>query len=130
MRLMSGATNTPIPNIPAHTKTEWATGDTITAVKLNNLEVAPGIFWVNVATDTSSDTPVLTPDKTFEETYSALLSGMLPMLKVDANEKTVFASLLFAQLLPGSNISQQLTFSIGDGALVWDSNGLKTLELH
>ena len=127
MRLMAGGDftplNTPIPNISTHTKTEWATGDTITAVKLNNLEAAPGIFWVNVAADTSSDTPTLTPDKTLEETYSALLSGMFPMLKIDDIEGTGFAPLRSAALLPGSN-DPELTFSIADDSLIWDSNGL------
>lgn len=128
MRLMAGSgdemqTNTPIPNIPTHTKTEWATGDTITAVKLNNLEAAPGIFWVNVAIDTSSQTPVFTPDKTLEETYSALLSGMFPMLKVDYSQGTSFAPLFSAVLQPGSN-APELAFSVDGESLIWNSNGL------
>ena len=127
MRLMAGSgdvahTDTSIPNIPTHTKTEWATGDTITAVKLNNLEATPGIFWVNVTFDDTLDE--FNTDKTLEETYNALMSGMLPVLKDDFNEGgfggSAFAMLCMASIHEGSPV---LRFR-STAELVWNSEGL------
>lgn len=60
----------------AYTKQTWATGDTVTASKLNHMEdgIAEGGGGALIAT-VSDVGGVLTLDKTVQEIYDALLSG-------------------------------------------------------
>ena len=57
----------------SYTPNTWATGDTITAEKLNNMEQgiagAGGVFLVNMDMDTT------TLDKTWQEIYDAAAAG-------------------------------------------------------
>ena len=70
----------------SYTPTTWATGDVITAEKLNKLEngVADGtkLFVINATGVASQDNPQTTPtlDKTYDEIKAAYDAGMTPVI--------------------------------------------------
>ena len=55
--------------------TNWQTGDTITAEKLNKIENAITPFIVNFELDEETEEITVTSDKTAEQVYSAIISG-------------------------------------------------------
>jgi len=61
----------------AYNKTNWKTGDVISAEKLNNIEDgiagASGMLVVNSTTD--ENTLITSLDKTWQEIYDAMLTG-------------------------------------------------------
>ena len=67
----------------SYTKNTWATGDTITATKLNNMEdgIANAGSVLICNTSYSSSAGVYVLDKTAQEIYEALLSGTPAYIK-------------------------------------------------
>ena len=69
----------------SYTPTNWTTGDTITATKLNKMEqgIADGGGGALIITDTNG-----TLDKTFAEIYDALANGVPCFVKYNNNTGT------------------------------------------
>ena len=76
----------------SYTPTEWATGDVITAEKLNNMEsgiaVGQELFIIHATgvaqTPGAQSTPVI--DKTYGEIANAIQQGKIPVMIVDASQ--------------------------------------------
>lgn len=72
----------------AYQKTNWATGDVVTAEKLNNIEsgiedVGGGVLMVHVNFDETIGVPSL--DKTWQEIYDAVEADKIVALKMMEN---------------------------------------------
>lgn len=73
----------------SYTPTEWETGQTITAEKLNKLEqgvagAGSGIFWATVTYDEETETYKL--DKSYNEIKAALQAGRIALVRGDYSD--------------------------------------------
>ena len=95
----------------AYTPTNWQTGDTITAQKLNKLEngvASGGDNFLVTLTPTGETTA--TSDKSSSEIIAAIKQGMLPFAVVSVNNEIVSA----LQYIRFLNANGTLTVRFGD----------------
>ena len=73
----------------AYEKQTWQTGDVVTAEKLNHLEggVAAAGSMLIVHETYDENTSTYTLDKTWQEIYDALISGIAILFQADFNEE-------------------------------------------
>lgn len=87
----------------SYTEQTWATGDTITAEKLNHMEDgiagAGGVFLVPVTFDEESGTSTCT--KTWKEIYDAMASGKICILH-SCRESECLVDIVFGVDVAGS----------------------------
>ena len=77
-----------------YVKTDWETGDIITAEKLNNIEngvanIGAGVFFIDY-TRTQGIPQVTTLTKTWNEIMNAVTAGMCPVVKHNYGTSVVF----------------------------------------
>lgn len=94
----------------AYTPTTCVTGDTITAVKLNNMEQGIANAGALVVTITSAQDEInLKLDKTWQEIHDAVLSGGVSCVRRDVDEGFEYISI---------NVLQNVDYEMGVGYMV------------
>ena len=93
----------------AYTPTQWETGDTITAEKLNKIESGiegatndGGVLLINVVHD--EDTGITTLDKTWKEIHDAFIQGLSCITYLEDGGGTWYNSIINV-VYDGSNYS-------------------------
>ena len=126
----------------SYTPTLWATGDTITAEKLNKIEdgivgVGAGLFVIHATGVANSLNRQTQPtfDKTYAEVLSAFNSGLIPTVQFSVGDQSVYAmfvgkseqqGFLFAWSLNGPSDSN---WWVSRSSIVLGDNGL-TMSLY
>ena len=110
----------------SYTPTEWATGDTITAVKLNKLEggVAAGNVFVVTVTDGETTSEA---DATFAEIIAAIEAGQTCMARYTNDDgRTIILQLTSYKAGSGGSVTFGHTFYGGS----MDSSGLYANDFY
>lgn len=108
----------------SYTPTNWATGDVITAEKLNNMEngiLDAGTFVITVKVNASN--VIQSVDKTFEDTITAINNGLIPVaiIKQPVDEDELAWAFYVLQLTK-YNPEEDIYFRLND---VYTSFGAK-----
>ena len=98
----------------SYTPTEWATGDTITAEKLNKLEqgVAAGSLIVHVTATVDEGANLYSLVTPYSDILAAIEAGTIPlmMIEVEGMESTLYAAFI------ATDAEGLIIFSLGEGA--------------
>jgi len=97
----------------SYTPTEWATGDTITAEKLNKLEqgVAAGSLIVHVTSTVDEGAILHSLVTPYSDILAAIESGIIPLMKIEVKGTGAIIYGAFTTM----DAEGLMSFSFGDG---------------
>lgn len=112
----------------SYTPTNWATGDVITAEKLNNMESGidnAGMFVITVKVNNSD--VIQSVDKTFEDTLTAINNGLIPVAIIkQPGEEGELDFTFYVLPLTKYNPEEHITFTLNDVYVSYGANSKVT----